>query len=124
MSAPDHVGITADVLDAAAAQTYVTDARAGAISLFVGLLLPCGYDLLNVSLFVRAQAPHATASTVSRRLIRATTYADADKLVVRLEYEAYDEMAVREMNKLCTAVRDKYQVVRIWIQHRVGFVYA
>ena len=77
--------------------------------------------LAGILTFYRSQARPATASTVLRRTVRISAHASADKLVVRLEYEAYDEMAVREMHKLCTAVRDKFQVVRIWIQHRVGF---
>lgn len=43
--------------------------------------------------------------------------------VVRLEYEAYDEMALREMAKLCEAVKGKWGTVnKIAVHHRLGLV--
>ena len=43
--------------------------------------------------------------------------------VVRLEYEAYEGMAVRELEKLCLEVRTKWPGVhKIAIQHRLGLV--
>jgi molybdopterin synthase catalytic subunit len=43
-----------------------------------------------------------------------------DKPVVRLEYEAYDRMAVKEMRKLAEEVCDRWPVARISIHHRKG----
>lgn len=40
--------------------------------------------------------------------------------VVRLEFEAYAPMAVREMEKIGQAARDKFGVQRVSIHHRVG----
>ena len=43
--------------------------------------------------------------------------------VVRLEYEAYEGMARKELDKLCQHVRSKWpQVHKIAIQHRLGVV--
>ena len=43
--------------------------------------------------------------------------------VVRLEYEAYEGMAVKELEKLCVEVRTKWPGVhKIAIQHRLGLV--
>jgi molybdopterin synthase catalytic subunit len=43
------------------------------------------------------------------------------KKVVRLEYEAYDQMAYQELKKLCHNVRQQYpSIVRVAILHRIG----
>jgi len=43
--------------------------------------------------------------------------------VVRLEYEAYEPMAKKEMYKLCSEVRTKWSSVhKIAIHHRIGLV--
>ncbi|CAI4226707.1 unnamed protein product [Auanema sp. JU1783] len=45
------------------------------------------------------------------------------RIVVRLDYESYDEMAYKELRKLCAAVREKYpSVERVVIFHRIGEV--
>ena len=38
--------------------------------------------------------------------------------VVRLEYEAYEQMALSEMKKICSALRDKWSIKHIAICHR------
>mgnify|MGYP006269012283 CR=1 FL=1 len=43
-----------------------------------------------------------------------------DKPVVRLEYEAYDRMAIKEMRKLADEVCEHWPVARIAIHHRKG----
>lgn len=46
-----------------------------------------------------------------------------DKNVVRLEYEAYDAMANKEMLKICDQIREKWHSVKhIAIYHRIGEV--
>lgn len=42
--------------------------------------------------------------------------------VVRLEYEAYQEMAEKEMLKLCKSAREKWALQHIAIYHRLGVV--
>nr|WKN37935.1 molybdenum cofactor biosynthesis protein MoaE [Tunicatimonas sp. TK19036] len=43
-----------------------------------------------------------------------------DRRVVRLDYEAYDAMAVKEMEKLAMQVCDRWPVEKIAIHHRKG----
>jgi molybdopterin synthase catalytic subunit len=45
-----------------------------------------------------------------------------DKTVVRLEYEAYEPMAVAEIRKICGQIREKWNVEHIAIYHRLGLV--
>jgi molybdopterin synthase catalytic subunit len=42
------------------------------------------------------------------------------KKVVRLEFEAYESMALSEMNKIANDVLEKWPVQRILIHHRTG----
>ncbi|XP_047474206.1 molybdopterin synthase catalytic subunit-like [Penaeus chinensis] len=42
--------------------------------------------------------------------------------VVRLEYEAYEEMAKKEMLALCRLAREKWNIKHIAIYHRMGVV--
>lgn len=44
------------------------------------------------------------------------------KTVVRLEYEAYESMALKEMHKIATYVFDKWLVENILIYHRSGIL--
>ncbi|KAL1519507.1 hypothetical protein AB1Y20_023023 [Prymnesium parvum] len=46
------------------------------------------------------------------------------KRVVRLEYEAYDLMAKKEMHNIIAAIRTRWQVRHVAIAHRVGVVPA
>ncbi|MDX2250438.1 MAG: molybdenum cofactor biosynthesis protein MoaE [Bacteroidia bacterium] len=45
------------------------------------------------------------------------------KAVVRLEFEAYEKMAVREMEKIARQVLEKWPVEKIALHHRVGTLY-
>ncbi|KAJ8902118.1 hypothetical protein NDN08_006526 [Rhodosorus marinus] len=44
------------------------------------------------------------------------------KTVVRLEYEAYEEMALKEMQKLCDKVRARWDIKKMAVFHRLGAV--
>lgn len=44
------------------------------------------------------------------------------KEVVKLEYEAHNTMAEKEMNKICHEIRQRWKVGNIAIVHRVGVV--
>jgi len=44
------------------------------------------------------------------------------KGVVRLEYEAYEAMAAREVKKICDRVREQWNVKHICVMHRLGVV--
>ncbi|MDN5205567.1 molybdenum cofactor biosynthesis protein MoaE [Fulvivirgaceae bacterium BMA10] len=43
-----------------------------------------------------------------------------DKSVVRLEFEAYEAMALKEMQKIATLIKEKWPVLAIAIHHRIG----
>merc|ERR1712070_570625 len=44
------------------------------------------------------------------------------KTVLRLEYEAYEEMAQKEMQKLCATTRERFPVHHVVMHHRLGVV--
>jgi len=44
------------------------------------------------------------------------------KKVVRLEYEAYNPMAEKELRKVCAEARRRWKLTRLAIVHRVGVV--
>ncbi|MDF9798240.1 molybdopterin synthase catalytic subunit [Catalinimonas alkaloidigena] len=46
-----------------------------------------------------------------------------ERSVVRLEYEAYDSMAIKEMEKLAAETANKWPVAKIAIHHRKGTLY-
>lgn len=43
-----------------------------------------------------------------------------NKTVTRLEFEAYQPMAIKEMQKIAKAAKDKWPLHKIAIHHRVG----
>jgi len=45
-----------------------------------------------------------------------------DKPVIRLEFEAYEKMALREMEKIAADVYGKWPVQKILIHHRTGIL--
>lgn len=45
-----------------------------------------------------------------------------NKRVLKLEYEAYEPMAVKEINSICKKVRSRWKVEKIAILHRLGQV--
>ncbi|XP_014489455.1 PREDICTED: molybdopterin synthase catalytic subunit [Dinoponera quadriceps] len=45
-----------------------------------------------------------------------------NKKVIKLEYEAYEEMALKEMNNICTKIRLQWDVEGIAMYHRIGEV--
>ncbi len=47
---------------------------------------------------------------------------NAGRNVIRLEYEAYEPMALAEMKKLARAAGERWKIVRVAIRHRVGRV--
>lgn len=42
------------------------------------------------------------------------------KPVVRLEFESYESMAIKEMRKIAISAQEKFQAFKICIHHRVG----
>jgi len=52
----------------------------------------------------------------------ATRRDNAGRVVIRLEYEAYEPMALSEMRKLAAEAGARWKIVRIAIAHRIGVV--
>ncbi len=75
-------------------------------------------EALDVAGAVAAVA-HAGAGAVDVFLgvVRDT---NEGRAVTRLEYEAYDAMAVKEMARIADELRARYPGVRLAAQHRVG----
>lgn len=69
--------------------------------------------------FVRATIPSTGATSI---FVGTTRDNFEGKKVVKLEYEAYEPMAVKELKLLCAEIREKWQVSRIVIEHRLGEV--
>ena len=44
------------------------------------------------------------------------------KKVIQLEYEAYKPMAEKEMQKICSDIREKWDVAHVVLHHRIGYV--
>ena len=63
--------------------------------------------------------PFIGASSI---FIGTTRNSFKNKKVIKLSYEAYQPMALKEMKQLCTIVRTKYQVNKIFMVHRLGEV--
>ena len=55
---------------------------------------------------------------ISKQLFYMNT--NTGKRVVQLEYEAYTSMAIKQLNDICTTVREKWPVTKIAIVHRTG----
>ncbi|KAI4498528.1 hypothetical protein M0802_006463 [Mischocyttarus mexicanus] len=45
-----------------------------------------------------------------------------DKKVIKLEYEAYEPMALKEMNNICDKIRSQWNIENIAMYHRLGEV--
>ncbi|XP_077867007.1 molybdopterin synthase catalytic subunit-like [Saccoglossus kowalevskii] len=77
-------------------------------------------DKLNVEEITEmVKCPQAGAVTV---FLGTTRDNFEDKKVIKLEYEAYVPMAEAEMRKLCHQIREKWNVEKIAIIHRIGIV--
>lgn len=72
----------------------------------------------------RAQDAIGNPSAGGQSFFVGTTRDNFDgKSVVLLEYEAYHDMAVKEMNLLCVSAREKWPALcKIAIYHRLGKV--
>ena len=73
---------------------------------------------INVALVIQSvQANEAGAVNAFVGTVRQHT---AQRRVLRLEFEAYETMALREMEKLVVVARQRWPVNRMAIHHRVG----
>jgi len=79
-----------------------------------------GRDRIDVAALEREVADASAGAIVS---FTGTTRRDnAGRAVIRLEYEAYEPMALSEMRKLALEAGARWKITRIAIAHRVGVV--
>lgn len=79
-----------------------------------------GREAIDVAALEREVADPAAGAIVT---FAGTTRRDnAGRDVIRLEYEAYEPMALSEMRKLAREACERWKIVRIAIAHRVGVV--
>ena len=79
-----------------------------------------GRNAIDVAALEREVADPAAGAIVS---FTGTTRRDnAGRVVIRLEYEAYEPMALSEMRKLAVEAGARWKITRIAIAHRVGVV--
>ena len=77
-------------------------------------------DPIDVEAVVRAVADPSSGATVT--FVGTTRDHNAGRRVVRLEYEAYPDMALSELRKVAATCAARWPVVRVAIVHRVGVV--
>lgn len=76
---------------------------------------------LNISQIIQAvQSAEAGAVDVFIGTVRNKTL---DRKVVRLEFEAYDTMALREMEKIVQQTQERWPVAHMAIHHRKGLLH-
>ena len=79
-----------------------------------------GRNAIDVAALEREVSDPAAGAIVS---FTGTTRRDnAGRVVIRLEYEAYEPMALSEMRKLAVEAGARWKITRIAIAHRVGVV--
>jgi molybdopterin synthase catalytic subunit len=70
---------------------------------------------------VTAAVGHAAAGAIVT-FVGTTRDHNEGRRVLRLEYEAYPEMALAELRKLGTAAQERWPLDRVAIVHRIGVV--
>jgi molybdopterin converting factor subunit 1 len=79
-----------------------------------------GREPVDIEALERAVADPGAGASVT--FAGTTRNGNAGRRVLRLEYEAYEPMALSEMRKLAREAGERFKIVRIAIQHRIGFV--
>ena len=98
---------------------FIPPVSGGAEAPWVGPIA-IGRAAIDVASLERAVA-HPTAGAIVT-FAGTTRENNAGRRVIRLEYEAYEPMALAEMRKLARAAGERWKIVRIALQHRVGLV--
>lgn len=135
----DFIKITADVISIDETSGLVHNACAGAISMFIGTAF-----IINIFLVWRSHSNNLKC-TFAKKIKSHTVYYIVNltlpilyllwfvvsgttrdtfngKNVVQLEYEAYVPMAEKELQKICQEIRNEWNVVKIAVVHRIGWV--
>jgi MoaE-MoaD fusion protein len=98
---------------------FIPPVSGGAEGPWVGPI-SIGFDPVDVEALDAAVANPSAGATVT--FVGTTRRDNAGRRVLRLEYEAYEPMALSEMRKLADEAGRRFGIVRIAIQHRVGVV--
>jgi MoaE-MoaD fusion protein len=98
---------------------FIPPVSGGAEAPWVGPVA-IGREVIDVAALERAVADPAAGATVT--FAGTTRIGNAGRRVLRLEYEAYEAMALRELRKLAHEAGERFKIVRIAIHHRVGVV--
>jgi MoaE-MoaD fusion protein len=98
---------------------FIPPVSGGADAPWVGPV-SIGREAVDVDALERAVANPAAGAIVT--FVGTTRRDNVGRRVLRLEYEAYEPMALSEMRKLAREAGARWEIVRIAIQHRVGFV--
>jgi MoaE-MoaD fusion protein len=98
---------------------FIPPVSGGAEACWVGPI-SIGFAPVDVAALEAAVADPAAGATVT--FVGSTRRDNAGRKVIRLEYEAYEPMALSEMRKLANEAGQRYGIVRIAIQHRIGVV--
>jgi len=98
---------------------FIPPVSGGADAPWVGPV-SIGREPVDIEALERAVADPSAGATVT--FAGTTRNGNAGRRVLRLEYEAYEPMALSEMRKLAREAGERFRIVRIAIQHRIGFV--
>jgi MoaE-MoaD fusion protein len=79
-----------------------------------------GREPIDVAALEAAVADPAAGGTVT--FVGMTRRDNAGRKVIRLEYEAYEPMALGEMRRLAEEAGRRFTITRIAIRHRIGVV--
>ncbi len=79
-----------------------------------------GRDPIDVAALEAAVADPGAGGMVT--FVGTTRRENAGRIVVRLEYEAYEPMALREMRKIADEAGRRFTITRIAMAHRIGVV--
>jgi molybdopterin synthase catalytic subunit len=96
---------------------FIPPVSGGAEASWVGPI-SIGRAAIDVAGLERAVAYPTAGAIVS--FTGTTRQNNAGRQVIRLEYEAYEPMALAEMRKLAQTAGERWKIVRIAIQHRIG----
>jgi len=75
---------------------------------------------IDVAVVLAAVAHSGTGAVVT--FIGTTRDHNDGRRVIRLEYEAYSEMALAEMRKIGATAQQRWPIERVAITHRIGVV--
>jgi molybdopterin converting factor subunit 1 len=98
---------------------FIPPVSGGTDDSFIGPIT-IGRAPIDVAALERAASCPAAGALVT--FVGTTRQTNAGRQVRRLEYEAYEPMALSEMRKLAREAGKRWPIVRIAIAHRIGVV--